>query len=59
MFVHPPVPTHMHQMLELIVLIILCQALRFVNVVPKMKVQSAINVFNDSIKIFGLKRGAK
>jgi len=25
----------------------------------KMKVQSSINEFNDSIKIFGLKRGAK
>jgi len=46
-------------MLELIVAIILCQALRFVNIFSKMKVQSAINEFNDSIKIFGLKRGAK
>jgi len=49
----------MHQMLELIVLIILCQALRFVNVFPKMEVQSSINGFNDSIKIVGLKRGTK
>jgi len=32
-----------------------------VNVFPKwkFKVQSSINEFNDSIKIFGLKRGAK
>jgi len=45
-------------MLELIVLIILCQALRFVNVFPKMKIQSSINEFNDSTKIFGLKREA-
>jgi len=59
MFVYPPIPTHMHQMLELIVLIILCQALRFVNVFPKMEVQSSINGFNDSIKIVGLKRGTK
>jgi len=43
-------------MLELIVTIILCQELRIVNVFPKMKVQSSINEFNDSIKTFGLKR---
>jgi len=59
MFVYPPIPTHMHQMLELIVLIILCQALRVMNVFPKMKAQSSINEFNYSIKIFSLKRGVK
>ena len=37
----------------------MCQALRFVNIFSKIKVQSAINEFNDSIKIFGLKRRAK
>jgi len=46
-------------MLEMIILIILCPALRFVNVFPKIKIQSSINEFNDSIKIFGLKRVAK
>jgi len=40
-------------MLELIVAIILCQVLRFVNVFFKMKVQSSINEFNNSIKTFG------
>jgi len=43
-------------MLELNVAIILCQELRFVNVFPKMKVQSSINEFNDSIKTFGFKK---
>ena len=59
MFVYPPVPTHMHQNDRTDCINIFVSSVKICECFPKMKVQSSINEFNDSIKIFGLKREAK
>jgi len=59
LFVYPPVPTHMHQNVRTDWINIFVSSVKICECFPKMKVQSSINEFNDSIKIFGLKREAK
>jgi len=59
MFVHPPIPTHMHQNVRIDRINNFVSSVKICECFLKMKVQSSINEFNDCIKIFGLKRGAK
>jgi len=58
MFFHPPIPTHMHQNVRTDRINNFVSSVKICECFPKMKVQSSINEFNDSIKIFGLKKEA-
>jgi len=58
MFFHPPIPTHMHQNVRTDRINNFVSSVKICECFPKMKVQSSINEFNDSINIFGLKKEA-